>query len=80
MSDIGPADYIDEFSREAGKIVDHADEAARHYADGDPAAAALVLGLVHYKFASAASSAQAALDAIRERDGVGPDDALRPTS
>lgn len=79
MSDagIGPADYIDELHREALTIVDHAKQAAELYAEGDAAGAALVLGLVHYKFDAAMGAGQAAMDAIRERDGVTPDDAIK---
>lgn len=77
MSVIGPAEYIDEFRREAQAILDHADEAAEHYAKGEPASAALVIGVVHYKFAAAESAASAAMDAIKRVDGVTPDDALR---
>ena len=78
MSDagIGPADYIDELHREALTIVDHAKE-AQLYAKGDAAGAALVLGLLHYKFDAAMGAGQAAMDAIRERDGVTPDDAIK---
>ena len=59
MSEIGPADYIHEFVSEAQRILDHAQEAAKHYADGDAAGAALVLGLVHYKFSAAEGAAAA---------------------
>ena len=77
MSDPGPLDFIGEVRREAARIVDLADEAARLYEAADHADAALVLGLLHYRASAATAAADAAVDTIRELHGVAPDDALR---
>ncbi len=70
-------DYIAELRGEATKIVESADEAATLYANGNPAGAALVLGLLHYKFDAAMAAGGAAMDALKEQDGVTPEDAIK---
>ena len=72
-----PADYIRELRQEASRIGDMADEAGRHYEAGRHSDAALVLGLLHYRFNAATAATDAAIDSIRERHDVTPDDALR---
>jgi hypothetical protein len=59
-------DYIDEFYREATKIVEHAEEAARHYRDGDLKAVQLVAGVSHYKISSTSTARQAVMDKLDE--------------
>ena len=77
MKEPGPAEHIDELRREASRIADMAAEASRHHEAGAYADAALVLGLLHYRFTAAMAASAAAIDAIRDEHGVTPDDALR---
>jgi len=77
MTESGPSEHIDELRREAARIADMAGQASRHYEAGAHADAALVLGLLHYRFTAAMAASAAAIDVIREEHGVTPDDALR---
>ena len=74
---VGCASPASRGSGAASRIVDLANEAAKHYEAGSHADAALVLGLLHYRFDAAMAAGDAAVDAIRELHGVAPDDALR---
>jgi hypothetical protein len=70
-------DYIDEFHREASKVMDDATEAAELYQKGEPANAALVIAMSHYKISGVEDMRDNLLKLIKERDGVTPDDALK---
>ena len=69
--------YIDEFHTEAMKIAAIAKEAAGHYENGNPASAALVIAMSHYRISDLDAERSNVLKLIEERDGVTPDDALK---